>query len=100
MDFMTDPDNLEVPSRRERKILMVRSLLNVQLPQPEWDEAMAEDDSGVITMDVLAGNMVFDDLAGNMVFDDLVGNMVFDVNILAWFTTCEMQNCLLFLITW
>jgi hypothetical protein len=36
---MTDPDNLEVPSRRERKTLMVRSLLNVQPPQPEWDEA-------------------------------------------------------------
>ena len=35
LDFMTDPDNLEVPSRRERKTLMVRSLLNVQPPQPE-----------------------------------------------------------------
>ena len=32
LDFMTDPDNLEVPSRRERKTLMVRSLLNVQPP--------------------------------------------------------------------
>ena len=52
LDFMIDPDNLEVPSRRERKTLMVRSLLNVQAPQPEWDEAKAEDDSGVITMDV------------------------------------------------
>ena len=49
---MIDPDNLDVPSRRERKTLMVRSLLNVQPPQPEWDEAKAEDDSGVITMDV------------------------------------------------
>ena len=49
---MTDPDNLEVPSRRERKTLMVRSLLNVQPPQPEWDEAKTEDESGVITMDV------------------------------------------------
>jgi hypothetical protein len=49
---MTDPDNLEVPSRRKRKTLMVRSLLNVQPPQPEWDEAKAEDDSGVITKDV------------------------------------------------
>jgi hypothetical protein len=35
LDFMIDPDNLEVPSRRERKTLMVRSLLNVQPPQPE-----------------------------------------------------------------
>lgn len=52
LDFMIDPDNLEVPSRRERKTLMARSLLNVQAPQPEWDEAKAEDDSGVITMDV------------------------------------------------
>ena len=52
LDFMTDPDNLEVPSRRERKTLMVRSLLNVQPPQPEWDEAKTEDESGVITMDV------------------------------------------------
>ena len=52
LDFMTDPDNLEVPSRRERKNLMVRSLLNVQPPQPEWDEAKTEDESGVITMDV------------------------------------------------
>lgn len=52
LDFMIDHDNLEVPSRRERKTLMVRSLLNVQAPQPEWDEAKAEDDSGVITMDV------------------------------------------------
>jgi hypothetical protein len=40
LDFMTDPDNLEVPSRRERKTLIVRSLLNVQPPQPEWDEAV------------------------------------------------------------
>jgi hypothetical protein len=52
LDFMTDPDNLEVPSRRERKTLMVRSLLNIQPPQPEWDEAKTEDESGVITMDV------------------------------------------------
>ena len=35
LNFMTNPDNLEVPSRRERKTLMVRSLLNVQPPQPE-----------------------------------------------------------------
>jgi hypothetical protein len=52
LDFMTDPDNLEVPSRRERKTLIVRSLLNVQPPQPEWDEAKAKDDFGGITMDV------------------------------------------------
>ena len=52
LDFMIDPDNLEVPSRRERQTLMARSLLNVQAPQLEWDEAKAEDDSGVITMDV------------------------------------------------
>jgi hypothetical protein len=52
LNFMTNPDNLEVPSRRERKTLMVRSLLNVQPPQPEWDEAKTEEESGVITMDV------------------------------------------------
>jgi hypothetical protein len=50
LDFMTNPDNLEVPSRRERKTLMVRSLLNVQPPQLEWDEAKTEDESGVISL--------------------------------------------------
>lgn len=52
LDFISNSENFEKPTRRDEKTLVVRSILNPKPPSSEWDEAKQEDTSGVMTLDV------------------------------------------------